>query len=169
MLCLTAGSCAAAGSSNPWPTVLFSAVAALVGVLIAQLVVLRIHRRDEERRVDPELLRQCAEFSVAVDVFKQRFHADLPLDEAWLEKLQAAHTSLGLIGPDSLLEITDLIVGDIAALLFARSRTGFDTDQDASRKLLLRRHMEFTQASRQYFGREPKVHRAVPMITSDDL
>jgi hypothetical protein len=170
MLCLVAGSCAAAsGSSNPWPIALFSAVAALVGVLIAQLVVLRLHRRDEDKRIDPELLRQCSEFSVAVDEFKQRFDAGLPLSEEWLERLQAASTSLDLTGPDSLLEITDRLVGNIGALLFAKSRPGFDIDQKATTTKLFRDHVEFTQAARKYFGQTPRIHRAIPMITSDDL
>src|SRR5436190_20833555 len=102
-----------------WHAPLFSAVAALIGVLIAQGVVLWIYRRNEKRRADPELLRHCAEFSAAVGSLKRQLAVETPTtrDLSALDQLEIAHDSLDIVGPVEIQLLADRIVGDIAAAL----------------------------------------------------
>jgi hypothetical protein len=131
-----------------------------------QSVVLWTYRRNERRRIDPELLRQCAAFSVAVDRLKRELHfgtADRPELTKHLDALDAAAASLTIIGSDDIQQVVDEIVGDIASVLFAERR-GDDAERDEALTRVFEKQMEFTQVVRKYFGQLPRLHRAVPMI-----
>jgi hypothetical protein len=146
-----------------WHVPLLSAAAALVGVLLAQGVVLWIYRQNERRRGDPELLRQCAAFNVALGKVKRALSENaVPSD---LGELEEAFDSLNIIAPDGILEIVDRIWGDIGAVLMFGDELADDREQLVSG--IFRRQMDFTQAVRSHFKQPPRIHRAVPLITSE--
>lgn len=71
-----------------WYTPLLSGIFALIGVSIAQLIVLRLAHKNDLRRSEPELLKQCAEFSAACGRLKERSPLRNP-------EIETCHASIG--------------------------------------------------------------------------
>jgi hypothetical protein len=147
-----------------WNVPLVSGLAALFGVLLAQGVVLWIYWQNERRRGDPELLRQCASFSVALGKVKRALYEyERPTA---IDELDEASESLNIIAPDAILEIVDIIRGDVGIVLMMNDSDSADI-RDQALTRIFRKQMEFTQAVREHFDQPPRIHRAVPMITSE--
>ena len=143
--------------------VLISGAVALTGVLIAQSIVLILARRNDRRRSDPELLKQCAAFSSAAGRFKRDI-ATKPRDE-WdlssLDALEEASDCIDIIGTPEIELAADQLIGFIPLVLQPEA---FDVDEKTARRNVFEAHMQFVAEVRKYFHKPPKVHRAVPIL-----
>lgn len=86
-----------------WYTPLLSGLFALIGVLIAQGVVLYLVRRNDKRRSEPELLKHCAEFSAACGQLKRELSLKDPAarDLSSISQLDTSLDALTIIAtPD---------------------------------------------------------------------
>src|ERR1022692_3564074 len=107
------------GASQPqdpwWSTPLLSGLFALVGVLIAQGVVLYLASRNDKRRSEPELLKHCAVFSAACGRLKNELalkkHADRDL--SCLDVLEASHDALMIIAPPEIDSAAESVISVI--------------------------------------------------------
>ena len=165
---LAAGGIAASGNSGIhwWQTPLLAGACALLGVLIAQLVVLRIARRNERNRSEPELLRQCAAFSVATGKLKREF-ARRPSTPnlAAIEDLEAAADALDIIGTDALQDAAREVIGVMPLLTEPGKFT--KEDFELPQALVLRPHGlqgSLPSALRQARGRSPAPSPATVVI-----
>ncbi|MEH3141311.1 MAG: hypothetical protein PGN37_14270 [Mycobacterium kyogaense] len=144
-------------------TALLSGLFALVGVLIAQGIVLYLARKNERRRSDPELLKQCAAFSSAAGRFKRDI-ATKPREE-WdlqcLDKLEEAADSIDIIGTPEIERAAERLIGYVPLVLHPQR---FDHDEESAVQGIFDSHREFVSAVRTYFHKAPKEHRAVPII-----
>ncbi|NIL83208.1 hypothetical protein RhoFasGS6_00554 [Rhodococcus fascians] len=145
-------------------TALLSGLFALIGVLIAQGVVLWLARRTEKKRTDPELLKQCAMFSAAAGRFKRDI-ATKPRND-WdlssLGSLEEASDSIDIIGTPAIERAAEKVIA-IIPLLLDHEKFGVDYNETSSQLFAAHRH--FTDAVRIHFGKPPKVYMAVPIIT----
>jgi hypothetical protein len=146
-----------------WQTPLLAGAFALVGVLIAQGIVLWLARRTERNRSEPELLRQCAAFSVATGKLKREFaqRPDGPNLGA-IADLEAASDALDIIGTPEIEDAARDVVGAIP-LLMHPGRYAHE-DREASLDRLFRAHTVFVAACRAHFDKPPHEHMAMPML-----
>lgn len=146
-----------------WQTPLLAGAFALIGVLIAQAIVLWLARRSERNRSEPELLRQCAAFSVAAGKLKREFsqRADAP-DLSAIAELEAAADALDIIGTPEIEDAVRDVVGAIPLVMYPGRYT--DEDRDASLRRLFRAHMAFVATCRTHFDKPPAEHKATPML-----
>ena len=167
---LAAVGIAASGNSGIhwWQTPLLAGAFALLGVLIAQIVVLRIARRNERNRSEPELLRQCAAFSVATGKLKREF-ARRPSTPnlAAIEDLEAAADALDIIGTDALQDAAREVIGVMPLLTEPGEFT--KKDFDSSLKRLFYAHIAFKGACRKHFDKPEAVHKSTPMLGPVDI
>jgi hypothetical protein len=144
-------------------TPLLSGLFALIGVLIAQGIVLYLARRTDRRRSDPELLKQCAIFSSAVGRLKREITTK-PRNE-WdldcLDALEEAADSIDIIGTPEIEDAVDRLIGYIPLVLNPEQ---FEVSADRAHQGVFDSHREFIAAVRQYFHKPPKQHKAVPII-----
>jgi hypothetical protein len=144
--------------------VIISAAVALIGVLIAQSIVLILARRNERRRSDPELLKQCAAFSSAAGRFK-RDVATKPREE-WdlsaLDALEEASDSIDIIGTPEIELAAEKLIGYIPLAL--NPEAFGDDAEKVARQGIFDSHRQFVAAVRNHFHKPPKVHRAVPIL-----
>src|SRR5215212_4079565 len=87
-----------------WQTPLLAGAFALVGVLIAQSIVLYLARKNDRRRSDSELLKHCALFSAACGRLKRELTYSEPEDRDYscLDDLEAAHEALNILAPNEI-------------------------------------------------------------------
>jgi len=167
---LAAGATAGAGSAGAhwWQTPLLAGAFALLGVLIAQLVVFGIARRNERNRSEPQLLIQCAAFSVATGRLKREFarRPNTP-NLAAVEDLEAAADALDINGTDALQDAAREVIGVMPLLI----EPGKFTEEhfDDSLKRLFYAHMAFKAACRKHFDKPEAVHKATPMLGPVDI
>jgi hypothetical protein len=112
----------ASASQNPWwVTPLLSGAFALVGVLIAQGVVLYLANRNEKRRSEPELLRQCAVFSAACGRLKNELQLKdrLARNLSCLDDLEASHDALMIIASNEIDTAAEGVIGVIPLIFDA--------------------------------------------------
>lgn len=144
-------------------TALLSGLFALIGVLIAQGIVLSLARKNERRRSDPELLKQCAAFSSAVGRFKRQI-ATMPREQ-WdldcLGELEEAADSIMIIGTPEIEDAVDRLIGFIPMVLNPKRYEG---RSDEARQGVFDSHRVFVDSVREYFHKPPKVYKAVPII-----
>ena len=100
-----------------------SGVFALIGVSIAQGIVLYLARKNERRRSDPELLKQCATFSSAAGRFKREI-ATKPRND-WdldcLDALEDAADSIDIIGTPEIERAAERLIGYVPLVLDTRT------------------------------------------------
>ena len=144
---------------------LLSGFFALIGVLIAQCIVLYLARRTDRRRSEPELLRQCAIFSSAAGRFKREVvtkpRVDWNLD--CLSELEEAADSIVIIGTPEIEGAAERFIGFIPLILDPeRSKE----DKERARQGIFDSHRLFIDAVRKQFHKQPKEYRAgaVPII-----
>ncbi|SLG36767.1 hypothetical protein [Mycobacteroides abscessus] len=144
-------------------TAVLSGLFALIGVLIAQGVVLFLARKNERRRSDPELLKQCAAFSSAAGRFKREI-ATRPRDD-WdldcLDALEEAADSITIIGTPEIEDAVDRFIGYIPLVL---NPERFEVSLSEVRQGIFDSHRTFIDAVRRYFHKPPKTYKAVPII-----
>ncbi|CUR59088.1 hypothetical protein NOCA2570018 [metagenome] len=146
-----------------WQTPLLAGAFALVGVLIAQCVVLWLARRNERNRSEPELLRQCSAFSVATGRLKREFvtSPDAPNLSA-IGDLDAAADAIDIIGTPDIEAAATAVIGSLPMLI--QPGRFVDEDRQESLHRLFSAHMAFIAACRQHFNKPPKVHVATPIL-----
>ncbi|MFC8042967.1 hypothetical protein [Nocardia sp. NPDC057353] len=146
-----------------WYAPVLTGIFALIGVLLAQVVVLRIAQRNDRRRSDPELLKQCAAFSSAVGRLKRE--VSLTPRSVWdlscLTDLEAAADSILIIGTPEIGDAVDAVISCIPMIL---SPEDFEHQEERSQRHLFAMHRRFTDEVRRHFGKPPKIYVAVPMI-----
>lgn len=144
-------------------TPLLSGLFALVGVLIAQGIVLYLARRTDRRRSDPELLKQCAKFSSAAGQLKREI-ATKPRSK-WeldcLDALEEASDSINIIGTPEIEDAVDRFIGYVP-LLLDPGKHGANAER--ARQGIFDSHRIFIDAVRHHFHKPPKVFKAVPII-----
>jgi hypothetical protein len=138
---------------------------ALIGVLIAQGVVLYITRRNDKRRSEPELLKHCANFSAACGRLKRELALKKPedWDLSCLDQLNASSDALVIIATPEIEDAAEKIEGIIQLVFMAHEETN-KTDFDEQLSRLFRAQMRFTDTVRKHFNRPKKVYMAVPII-----
>jgi hypothetical protein len=150
---------------NWWYIPLLSGIFALVGVLIAQGVVLYLAHRNDKRRSEPELLRHCAEFSAACGKLKRelslREHADRNLD--CIGDLDSSYDALIIIGTPEIEEAAERFIG-LIPLVFDAETTGNTEEHNKIMRRLFWAHTEFIDAVRAHFNRPKKIYMALPML-----
>jgi hypothetical protein len=155
-----------AGGTSPdhwWQTPLLAGAFALVGVLIAQCVVLWLARRIERNRSEPELLRQCAAFSVATGRLKREFAtASGEPDLSAIDDLDAASDAIDIIGTPEIEAAATAVIGSLPMLIQPGQHV--DEDRQQSLRRLFDAHMAFVAACREHFDKPPKVHVATPIL-----
>jgi len=146
-----------------WQTPLLAGAFALVGVLIAQCVVLWLARRNDRNRSEPELLRQCAAFSVATGRLKREFvtSPDAP-DLSAIDDLDAASDAIDIIGTPDIEAAATAVIGALPMLI--QPGKFVDEDRQESLRHLFRAHMAFVAACREHFNKPPKEHVATPIL-----
>lgn len=150
-------------SGEWWQTPLLTGGFVLVGVLIAQGVVLWLARRNDRNRSEPELLRQCAAFSVATGRLKREFvTSPANPDLSAIGDLDAASDAIDIIGTPEIEEAATAVVGSIP-LLIQPGRLP-DEDRDESLQGLFDAHRAFVAACRKHFDKPPKAHVATPIL-----
>jgi hypothetical protein len=115
-------STSASASQNPWWLVpVLSGVFALFGVLIAQGVVLYLANRNEKRRSEPELIRQCAIFSSACGRLKNELQLKEPSirNFACIDDLETSHEALTIIAPNEIDAAAEGIISVIPVIFHA--------------------------------------------------
>jgi hypothetical protein len=144
-------------------TPLLSGLFALVGVLIAQGIVLYLARRTDRQRSDPELLKQCAKFSSAAGRFKRdgATKARDDWDLSSLDDLEDASDAIDIIGTPEIERAAERLIGFVPLLLRPERDSA---DEKIARKGIFDSHREFTDAVRKYFHKPAKVFMAVPII-----
>jgi hypothetical protein len=146
-----------------WHTPLLAGAFALIGVLIAQCVVLWLARRNERNRSEPELLRQCAAFSVATGRLKREFatspHAP---NLSAIDDLDAASDAIDIIGTPDIEAAATAVIGALPMLI--QPGRFADEDRQESLQRLFQAHMAFVAACRVHFSKPPKVHVATPIL-----
>src|SRR5258708_15422567 len=164
-LILLRGTTSATSQQNWWYIPLLSGIFALVGVLIAQGVVLYLARRNDKRRSEPELLRHCAEFSAACGRLKRELSLRNPADRdmSYIRQLDASLDALTIIATPEIEDAAERFVGMLQTTLDAEA-SGNQAEHDKCMSELFRAHMQFTDAVRKHFNRPRKVYVAVPMI-----
>ncbi|MCT6736534.1 MULTISPECIES: hypothetical protein [Rhodococcus erythropolis group] len=144
-------------------TALLSGAFALAGVLIAQTIVLLLARRNDRRRSDPELLKQCAKFSSAAGRFKRDVATKARGDWNFssLDDLEDAASSLQIIGTPEIEQAAERLIGYVPLVLDPKA---YDVDPQAATAGIFNSHREFTDAVRKHFHKPPKEYKAVPII-----
>lgn len=144
-------------------TALLTGSFALTGVLIAQCIVLLLARRNDRRRSDPELLKQCAAFSSAAGRFKRDI-ATKPRDE-WdlsaLDSLEEASDSIDIIGTPEIESAAERLIGYVPLVLEPKR---FNVEEQDAVQGIFDSHRQFVAAVRKHFHKPPKVHQAVPIL-----
>jgi hypothetical protein len=153
-------------TSNWWYTPLLSGAFALVGVLIAQSIVLYLARRNDSRRSEPELLKHCATFSAACGRIKREFALNSPeerkLDDSIMQ-LESSLDAIAIIGTPEIETAAEKFVGLVPLIFEFEKRTDTVRLEDTL-SALFQAHMKFVAAVRAHFDRPEKIHVAVPMI-----
>jgi hypothetical protein len=163
---IAAASSISSQSINWWYTPLMSGVFALTGVLIAQGVVLRLARRNELRRSEPELLKHCAAFSAACGQIKREIalKASGERDLSVIELLQSSFDAIEIIGTPEIESAAEKFIGAIPMILhYEEAGAKRDLVEEAKTELF-QAHMKFVASVRAHFGRPEKIHVAVPML-----
>jgi hypothetical protein len=152
-------------SSAWWYTPLLSGIFALTGVLIAQLIVLYLARRNDNRRSEPELLKHCATFSAACGELKREFALKRPEERnlSSISQLESSYDAIEIIGTPEIEMAAERFIG-IVPLIFHYEKHDDKNGLEESKSQLFQAHMQFVAAVRAHFNRPEKIHRAVPMI-----
>ena len=163
---ITLGVAASTTPQQPWwSTPLLRGLFALIGVLIAQVVVLYLARRNDMRRSEPELLKHCAEFSAACGRLKRELSLQDAADRdlSSISQLDASLDALTIIATPEIENAAERFVG-MLQIVINEEAAGNQTEHDKYLSELFRAHMAFTGAVRKHFNRPEKVYMAVPMI-----
>jgi hypothetical protein len=146
-----------------WQVPVLTGSFALVGVLIAQSIVLWLARRNDRRRSEPELLKQCAAFSVAAGRLKAQISQSDDPDLSAIDDVEAAADAIIIIGTPALEDAIETFIGRVPVAI-APEKFGVDAEEAA--RDLFTAHRDFIDAARKHFNRPPKVYKATPMLTT---
>ena len=149
-----------------WGQTFLEAGVTILGLIITQAVVISLFRKGELKRLDPFVVRCCAEYGAAVGQIKWQLNSKLPLST--FPAYEASYERLSLIAPDKIHLAMERIQSDIVWCMDSVA----SGDEEAFQEHLLslfQGQMRFTQEARGFLEQEKKVHRATPMITAEDL
>ena len=160
------GVAASTTSQQPWwYTPLISGLFALIGVLIAQGVILCLARRNDKRRSEPELLKHCAEFSAACGRLKRELSLKSAADRdlSSISQLNASHDALIIIATPEIEHAAERFIG-LLQIVLDDEASGNEEEHRKHLSGLFQAHRQFTDAVRKHFNRPEKVYVAMPMI-----
>lgn len=151
-----------------WRTPVLTGIFALIGVLIAQCVVLYLALRAERRRADPELLKHCAAFAAAAGhvyrtqtrAFSRRDQDELDLTPV-LDQLETAWDSISIVATPGIESAASTVMEHVAV---ATGREVTRADREIARRLLASSHDDFVNAVRRHLKKGSRVSYALPMI-----
>jgi hypothetical protein len=153
-----------------WYTPLLSGVFALIGILIAQGIVLYLARRTDRRRSEPELLRHCANFSAVCGQLKRELALKKPIDRdmSGVRQLEESYDALIIIGTPEIEQAAERFIGMFQIVLIAED-AGDDAEQDRALTEMFKAHTRFIDSVRKHFNRPKKAYMAMPMIQVPEI